>query len=281
MFDDQDQVGAAFKAGELDRDGVVVVRFQGPRANGMPELHSLTPPLGVLQKRGFNVALVTDGRMSGASGSVPAAIHLTPELCPAARSREYATATRFASIALRERFMPSCPRKRGDGASPHVQTSRRTATASAASCSRRSEAPRSTRKRAHRRAWRHEPPRPHADLACDSRAHGHASRARGAACAGARARRHPSARGHAAHRVRARRDHRDARDGAERRRRRRYVDSRRRLRGRPARGRSVRGDAGPHARPDVRRRPRRGAAPARRDDADRADRRARGRLPRV
>ena len=79
VFDNQEQVCAAFKAGELDRDAVVVVRFQGPRANGMPELHSLTPPLGVLQKRGFNVALMTDGRMSGASGSVPAAIHLTPE----------------------------------------------------------------------------------------------------------------------------------------------------------------------------------------------------------
>ena len=69
----------AFKAGELDRDVVVVVRFQGPRANGMPELHKLTPPLGVLQNRGFRVALVTDGRMSGASGKVPAAIHLSPE----------------------------------------------------------------------------------------------------------------------------------------------------------------------------------------------------------
>jgi phosphogluconate dehydratase len=79
VFDDQHEVGAAFAAGELDRDVVVVVRFQGPRANGMPELHSLTPSLGVLQKRGHRVALVTDGRMSGASGSVPAAIHLTPE----------------------------------------------------------------------------------------------------------------------------------------------------------------------------------------------------------
>ncbi|RVT92463.1 phosphogluconate dehydratase [Sphingomonas crocodyli] len=78
-FDDQDQVNAAFKAGELDRDVVVVVRFQGPRANGMPELHKLTPALGVLQDRGHKVALVTDGRMSGASGKVPAAIHLTPE----------------------------------------------------------------------------------------------------------------------------------------------------------------------------------------------------------
>ncbi|HMT44228.1 MAG TPA: phosphogluconate dehydratase [Chakrabartia sp.] len=79
VFDDQAQVQAAFKAGELDRDVVVVVRFQGPRANGMPELHKLTPPLGVLQDKGFKVALVTDGRMSGASGKVPAAIHCTPE----------------------------------------------------------------------------------------------------------------------------------------------------------------------------------------------------------
>jgi len=79
VFSDQDQVMAAFKAGELDRDVVVVVRFQGPRANGMPELHKLTPPLGVLQDRGHKVALVTDGRMSGASGMVPAAIHLSPE----------------------------------------------------------------------------------------------------------------------------------------------------------------------------------------------------------
>ncbi|MDG5487332.1 phosphogluconate dehydratase [Sphingomonas sp. BGYR3] len=79
VFDDQAAVQAAFKAGELDRDVVVVVRFQGPRANGMPELHKLTPPLGVLQNRGFRVALVTDGRMSGASGKVPAAIHLSPE----------------------------------------------------------------------------------------------------------------------------------------------------------------------------------------------------------
>jgi len=79
IFEDQASVAAAFKAGELDRDVVVVVRFQGPRANGMPELHKLTPPLGVLQDRGFKVALVTDGRMSGASGKVPAAIHCTPE----------------------------------------------------------------------------------------------------------------------------------------------------------------------------------------------------------
>jgi phosphogluconate dehydratase len=79
VFSTQAAVQEAFKAGELDRDVVVVVRFQGPRANGMPELHKLTPPLGVLQNRGFRVALVTDGRMSGASGKVPAAIHLSPE----------------------------------------------------------------------------------------------------------------------------------------------------------------------------------------------------------
>jgi phosphogluconate dehydratase len=79
VFEDQPSVTDAFKKGELDQDVVVVVRFQGPRANGMPELHKLTPPLGVLQDRGYRVALVTDGRMSGASGKVPAAIHVTPE----------------------------------------------------------------------------------------------------------------------------------------------------------------------------------------------------------
>ena len=79
VFSDQDQVLAAFKAGELDRDVVVVVRFQGPGASGMPELHKLMPALGVLQDRGFRVALVTDGRLSGASGKVPAAIHVSPE----------------------------------------------------------------------------------------------------------------------------------------------------------------------------------------------------------
>jgi phosphogluconate dehydratase len=79
VFDSQDDYLAAFKRGELDRDCVAVIRFQGPRANGMPELHSLTPPLSVLQDRGRKVALVTDGRMSGASGKVPAAIHVTPE----------------------------------------------------------------------------------------------------------------------------------------------------------------------------------------------------------
>ena len=79
VFNDQQELQDAFKAGKLERDFVAVVRFQGPKSNGMPELHRLTPPLGVLQDRGFKVALVTDGRMSGASGKVPAAIHVTPE----------------------------------------------------------------------------------------------------------------------------------------------------------------------------------------------------------
>jgi len=79
VFEDQFELDAAFKAGELDKDCVVVVRFQGPSAIGMPELHSLSPPLGVLQDKGYHVVLVTDGRMSGASGKVPAAIHVTPE----------------------------------------------------------------------------------------------------------------------------------------------------------------------------------------------------------
>jgi phosphogluconate dehydratase len=79
IFARQEDVATAFASGDLDRDVVVVVRFQGPRANGMPELHKLTPILGVLQDRGYRVALVTDGRMSGASGKVPAAIHVSPE----------------------------------------------------------------------------------------------------------------------------------------------------------------------------------------------------------
>lgn len=79
VFETQVDLAEAFKAGELERDFVAVVRFQGPKANGMPELHKLTPYLGILQDRGFKVALVTDGRMSGASGKVPAAIHVSPE----------------------------------------------------------------------------------------------------------------------------------------------------------------------------------------------------------
>jgi phosphogluconate dehydratase len=91
IFDDQDDVLAAFKAGQLHHDTIVVLRLQGPKANGMPELHKLTPALGVLQDLGYKVALVTDGRMSGASGKVPAAIHLTPEAAnagPIARLRD-------------------------------------------------------------------------------------------------------------------------------------------------------------------------------------------------
>lgn len=79
VFNTQNSMIEAFEAGELDKDVVVIVRFQGPSANGMPELHKLTPSLGVLQDKGFHVALVTDGRMSGASGKIPAAIHVTPE----------------------------------------------------------------------------------------------------------------------------------------------------------------------------------------------------------
>ena len=79
VFDSQEALLNAFKAGEMNCDVVAVVRFQGPMANGMPELHKLTPPLAVLQNQGFQVALVTDGRMSGASGKVPAAIHVSPE----------------------------------------------------------------------------------------------------------------------------------------------------------------------------------------------------------
>ncbi|WP_415183101.1 phosphogluconate dehydratase [Phaeovulum sp.] len=79
IFHDQNEVKAAFQRGEFTADTIVVVRFQGPRANGMPELHSLTPTLSVLQERGLKVALITDGRMSGASGKVPAAIHVSPE----------------------------------------------------------------------------------------------------------------------------------------------------------------------------------------------------------
>ena len=91
VFDSQDALQEAFQAGELERDVVCVVRWQGPQANGMPELHKLTPPLAVLQGRGFRVALVTDGRMSGASGKVPAAIHVSPEAAdggPLARLRD-------------------------------------------------------------------------------------------------------------------------------------------------------------------------------------------------
>jgi phosphogluconate dehydratase len=91
IFTTQADVVTAFKAGELDRDSIIVLRFQGPAANGMPELHKLTASLGVLQDRGYRVALLTDGRMSGASGKVPAAIHVSPEAFhggPLARLRD-------------------------------------------------------------------------------------------------------------------------------------------------------------------------------------------------
>jgi phosphogluconate dehydratase len=91
IFDGRDSVKQVFKRGEFICDTGGVVRFQGPRANGMPELHSLTPTLSVLQDRGLRVALVTDGRMSGASGKVPAAIHVSPEAAcggPLARLRD-------------------------------------------------------------------------------------------------------------------------------------------------------------------------------------------------
>jgi phosphogluconate dehydratase len=91
IFNDQEEVLKAFRAKQLECDAVVVVRYQGPAANGMPELHQLTPALASLQDRGFHVALVTDGRMSGASGNVPAAIHITPEAVrggPLARLRD-------------------------------------------------------------------------------------------------------------------------------------------------------------------------------------------------
>ena len=105
-FSDQNEVLEAFKAGELDRDVAVVVRFQGPRANGMPELHKLTPTLGVLQDRGIKVALITDGRMSGASGKVPAAIHVSPE----------ALARRAAGAGSRRRHHPArCARRHARG----------------------------------------------------------------------------------------------------------------------------------------------------------------------
>ncbi|MNE40216.1 Phosphogluconate dehydratase [compost metagenome] len=91
VFQDQQELADAFKNGELEHDFVAVMRFQGPRSNGMPELHKMTPFLGVLQDRGFKVALVTDGRMSGASGKIPAAIHVCPEAFdggPLARVRD-------------------------------------------------------------------------------------------------------------------------------------------------------------------------------------------------
>ena len=135
VFDDQAQVAAAFAAGTLDRDVVVVVRFQGPRANGMPELHALTPPLAVLQKRGRRVALVTDGRMSGASGSVPAAIHVCPECLhggPLARVRD-GDIIRLDSIA--GTLEAQVPEGLGRSAHYRSRSSRPTRTAWGGNCS--------------------------------------------------------------------------------------------------------------------------------------------------
>jgi phosphogluconate dehydratase len=109
VFTSQEAMLAAFKAGELKRDVVVVVRFQGPRANGMPELHKLTPPLAVLQGQGFKVALVTDGRMSGASGKVPAAIHVSPEALaggPLAKVRDGDVIRLDATMGLLDVLVP-------------------------------------------------------------------------------------------------------------------------------------------------------------------------------
>ena len=109
VFDDQADFLAAFDRGELDGDVVAVLRYQGPASNGMPELHKLTPALGVLQDRGHQVAIVTDGRMSGASGKVPAAIHLTPEAAvggPLAKVRDGDLITLDASSGHLELHVP-------------------------------------------------------------------------------------------------------------------------------------------------------------------------------
>ena len=109
VFDSQDALHGAFAAGELDCDVVCVVRWQGPQANGMPELHKLTPPLAVLQGKGFKVALVTDGRMSGASGKVPAAIHVSPEAAaggPLAKVRDGDVIRLDATLGLLDVLVP-------------------------------------------------------------------------------------------------------------------------------------------------------------------------------
>src|SRR3569832_1176246 len=109
VFDSQDDLHKAFEAGELARDVVCVVRWQGPHANGLPELHKLTPPLAVLQGKGHRVALVTDGRMSGASGKVPAAIHVTPEAAaggPLAKLRDGDVVRRDATRGVLQALVP-------------------------------------------------------------------------------------------------------------------------------------------------------------------------------
>ena len=138
MFDSQEALLAAFKAGELERDFVAVVRFQGPRANGMPELHKLTPPLGVLQKKGFRVALVTDGRMSGASGKVPAAIHVSPEALaggPLGKVRDGDVIRLDAVAGTLDALVDAAEWAAREPAQPTPAQPTPTATASAASCS--------------------------------------------------------------------------------------------------------------------------------------------------
>ena len=125
VFDDQADFLAAFAEGRLDgRDLVAVVRYQGPAANGMPELHKLMPALGVLQDRGQRVAVVTDGRMSGASGKVPAAIHVTPESAlggPLARVRDGDLVTVDADAGVLEVELPDAEfqRREATGRAPH------------------------------------------------------------------------------------------------------------------------------------------------------------------
>ena len=136
IFHSQEELPEAFRAGQLERDFVAVVRFQGPKANGMPELHKLTPTLGILQDRGYKVALVTDGRMSGASGKVPAAIHVTPEASDGRRrSRRSATATSSASIRRAVDCRCSSTMSNSPRARQRPPTFRRTTTAWGASCS--------------------------------------------------------------------------------------------------------------------------------------------------
>ena len=139
-FADQDEVLEAFQAGELDRDVVVVVRFQGPRANGMPELHKLTPALGVVQDRGFKVALVTDGRMSGASGKVPAASTARPRRCRRSavpHSRRRYRSARRAPGRTRGRRRGSGKQASRQLAAPAGRHRPRTVRSDAFSCDRR------------------------------------------------------------------------------------------------------------------------------------------------
>ena len=150
VFHSQEELHAAFRAGELDRDFVAVVRFQGPKAIGMPELHKLMPPLGVLQDRGHRVALVTDGRLSGASGKVPAAIHVTPEAAAAARSARSATATWCGSTRPRAVSTSSSTPRSGPGADTPKPISPAPMSAWGGNCSPLSAARSARRTRARR-----------------------------------------------------------------------------------------------------------------------------------